>query len=844
MKQKGKIKILLAIILAFAVLTGCGKAKEPTYEGGNLAISYDTGKWELSYKEASPYPVFLLSSEEAEITIMTVESNGSVLKAFHDDIMYLWESDEKLKEDKTDKLEKEGYLYFEDTLSDQDEKWELILYGRRKENMFTVGCADISLEESEEIDKELRNEILEIFSSMTYSDQEETGELEQDTENENILYIYEMLLNSLKYGEDTEAGKEADKENVGREAFSSEEIEELTYIEKIMVEDYYGDKTSYEAYGPKEREEDGGYISYFGHGLFYSAMAYNMGTDSYLYSFVDEIVEDEKERWLSEDSGCSNVEVSDMMKNGDDRYFIAKVTKEDYNEVPYEQKTIYYIDASDTVPGAGVLWELEVSENTVDDETDLIIDELAGCYGIDASQMKTGGEWSKNNEERIVKEQDEYEQKEGDLPFEKAEGYQYMGITSISVETGSRKAQCQVMAPMGQHTSARGNHVSANMHGVRITANIDLLMQQNLMATVKMGMDSKYKNLKEDDDIRNVTRSEMAPVSGFEEAYCVTFDYEEKDHITEEFEDKTDVGCYIRLNEDFDLEYHIILSDADYDDATNTVLEELEAAYGIDLPDAAGRKESADVKGKEERVTMAQLLGGSGEEKEEETDQLPDTVLWFNATYAPLTYSNGWNWRLVSGLERTQSNIELQKALLASSWDVRDRKSALETVEKMKETGHRGKCRECMEELKELGLLDLDEKAFLEQFSKSGIKEDAGRYVIAYFMHQEGVDADYIAAWDLCRVNQLYADYYFCGYMTYEEAMDASLENSLILQQTYSSWEEMVDAYMLGYQFWQGDLGLTDDSPTEERYQYYKMLQQMKDGPYTLDWDMELTKSW
>ncbi|MDE6386877.1 MAG: DUF1266 domain-containing protein [Lachnospiraceae bacterium] len=96
----------------------------------------------------------------------------------------------------------------------------------------------------------------------------------------------------------------------------------------------------------------------------------------------------------------------------------------------------------------------------------------------------------------------------------------------------------------------------------------------------------------------------------------------------------------------------------------------------------------------------------------------------------------------------------------------------------------------------------------------------------------------------LCRVNQLYAAYYVCGFMDYEEAMDASLENSIVLQQMYDSWEEMMDAYMLGFQFWKGDLKMTDDSPTIERYHYYTMLHSLEDNPYNMDWNMELKKSW
>ncbi len=240
-------------------------------------------------------------------------------------------------------------------------------------------------------------------------------------------------------------------------------------------------------------------------------------------------------------------------------------------------------------------------------------------------------------------------------------------------------------------------------------------------------------------------------------------------------------------------------------------------------------------------ITMADLLYESGII---DTAQQPETVLWFNATYAALTYSNGWDWHLVSGLEPTEDNIKLQKVLLQSSWSVKDRESALETVESLITNGHRGKCQKCLDELETLGLLELDEENFIEELMEADLESDPARYVIAYYMYVDGIEPEYIAAFDLCRVNQLYADYYLCGYMDYEEAMDASLENSLILQKMYDSWEEMMDAYLLGFQFWKGDLAITEDSPTLERYHYYEMLCDLEDNPYSLDWNMELKKEW
>ena len=75
-----------------------------------------------------------------------------------------------------------------------------------------------------------------------------------------------------------------------------------------------------------------------------------------------------------------------------------------------------------------------------------------------------------------------------------------------------------------------------------------------------------------------------------------------------------------------------------------------------------------------------------------------------------------------------------------------------------------------MEELEKREILDVDEQTFADTvhglIEAGEIEDNAFRYVIVYFLHQDGLDADCIAAWDLCRVNQLYADFYICGYMT------------------------------------------------------------------------------
>ena len=432
--------------------------------------------------------------------------------------------------------------------------------------------------------------------------------------------------------DDTKAEKpEKDTEVTDSSEEKEEKDLELKYIELTEVEDYFGDKSMFDVYAPKGNTNENGYITYSDHGLTFVASVYNYGSNSFLIESLKSSVEYETEGWMDDDSEYTDVEISEVLENGEDRYQIITAKRNDLYGTPYDVKYIYYMDIREH--GAGVFWDLQLSEITIDSETDSIIDELGRCYNVNLDAIKSDGGWALANEERI------------------------------SAEKLAKR--------------------------------------------------------------------------------------------------------------------------------------------------------------------------------------LPETILWFNATYAPLTYSNDCDWEKVGGMEPSEYNTEFLQKTLVRDWSIEDKNSAMETIENLKENGHRAKCRECMEELEELGILDeKNPETFLKVLEDSGIEENLYRYVIAYTMHQNGLDADYIAAWDLCRVNQLYADFYICGYMTYEEALDASLENSIILQKMYSSWEDMVSAYLLGYQFWQSDPALTDMSPTKRRYQCYLDLLEMENGPYTLDWGMELKKSW
>ncbi|MBQ9926756.1 MAG: DUF1266 domain-containing protein [Lachnospiraceae bacterium] len=850
-KKRSVTMICMVIMLALAA-TGC--AKKPTYEGGNISVIYDTENWEIAYQDADPYPVICLYEGDDDVIIMLAETDEDMIEDFHDDIVGMFEMEYEVEDiDEVDEWDEEGWFYYEDYIdSKRDSETIYTYYKKAEDDLMIIAIGEVVAEQDEKL--ETKEEVLEILKSIEYSEVSDIGELEEDDDVSYVTVVYDIVNDLCEYDgkeksedsddvddddKDDKEGKDEDDDDKEKKTKKKISPDDLEYTEMITIEDFYGDKSEYDAYVPVGADYEDGFAYYYDHGLSYFSSAINAGGDSFMYEYMQSTVDYSIEAWENADSGYSDVTVGDMEENGDDRYIIMTGMKEDYYGTLFQVSRITYLDMQKK--GAGVVWELEIEEAYADEMTSPIVEELAMCYGLDSDDLNVEGSYAEDDAQRIADEQDVYEPIEGDQILEKVKDYQYLGEATLTHESG--EVSMPVLVPMGWMTSVSEDTFRSHMHGVGISGRFQQTIG-NLMSHTKTDKDVIYKSRKEDEDCRNVTISEMMSIDGFEEALYIVLTYEEKDSVTEEYVNKTRVNGYIELSDKRLFLFEITLEEDEYDDYTNVLLEELETAYGVDLSESYNENAEKPKAGSDNRITVAELMGGEVSESAQ-VEELPETILWFNATYAPLTYSNGWDWRLVGGLEPTEENKELEQALLVSSWSVYDEETAMEKVKWLEEEGHRATFAECIEELDDMGCLDMNydefSEAILEQLSE---EDDFTRYVIAYSFYTEGYDEDYIIAWDLCRANQLYADFYLSGYMTYEEAMDASLKNSLILQKKFSSWEEMVDSYMAGYMFWQGDLMMTDDSPTMERYEYYEMLKEKKDGPYTLDWDMKLEKCW
>lgn len=87
-------------------------------------------------------------------------------------------------------------------------------------------------------------------------------------------------------------------------------------------------------------------------------------------------------------------------------------------------------------------------------------------------------------------------------------------------------------------------------------------------------------------------------------------------------------------------------------------------------------------------------------------------------------------------------------------------------------------------------------------------------------------------AWDLVRALSIVGGAYMGGIMEYEEAVKIAFEACRLLQENFTSWDDMVGSYTLGYQFWRG-------KKRTDRLKYYKKLKRFS-WIYKIPWDTAL----
>lgn len=225
-------------------------------------------------------------------------------------------------------------------------------------------------------------------------------------------------------------------------------------------------------------------------------------------------------------------------------------------------------------------------------------------------------------------------------------------------------------------------------------------------------------------------------------------------------------------------------------------------------------------------------------EKTSSVSEMPDTLRWFNASNAMLIKVNGWDYQIYGGLEPGGVNQETVKQVLDNSWGVTDKDSADETLDWLLTEGHRTGFAEEMELLAEYGMEDVYEEervSFL--IGNFGLNEEQAGYYARWFGRYEESYEDAASGWDYNRALSQLANFYLAGYYTLEEALDASLDVAERIQASFDSWDDYMESYFTGYEYWA-------EESSEERRAIYEELRRAGDNPYSVDFNMKLEKSW
>lgn len=332
--------------------------------------------------------------------------------------------------------------------------------------------------------------------------------------------------------------------------------------------------------------EDGLYFYrlyfYQDHGVDFSASVYNNSAEQEWTICLENKAGQIAEFW-QEDLGYSDVNVGEAAENGDDYYIILTATGKDNLDTPYHEARLLYMSVRDA--DVGVFWDMEVRECVQDEETAALVSEVASCYDLDLSEFVIeDGTWAEQDEQARADLKDVYEPEEGDAVLEKAEGYHYLGELTLTLDDEGNVTY-PVLVPMGFSTEADENTASTMIHGVYMqvagsyfdeTIDIQEALQEEADDDIKLRSDPEVGN-------RNARVSEVMPLPGQDAGAFYILEYEEQNYGSEEYYKTAQITWLVPVKENYFVVSRIHLMSMDYDNNTNSLIKELETAYGFDL---------------------------------------------------------------------------------------------------------------------------------------------------------------------------------------------------------------------------------------------------------------------
>lgn len=205
--------------------------------------------------------------------------------------------------------------------------------------------------------------------------------------------------------------------------------------------------------------------------------------------------------------------------------------------------------------------------------------------------------------------------------------------------------------------------------------------------------------------------------------------------------------------------------------------------------------------------------------------------LWALATTAVLTEYNGERHDILEGVERTPENIARHGLLLNYWWGIDSREHLFFLLEWVEQIGHRKRFDEMGQYMN-----TLSDDEFMAML-KSVNREDRSSWEIV-FQYWTRLGAKSLVGWDFCRYIHLCRRGYLLGYLSEKEAWDLIMPKARLLQQTFDSWWNLGENYLIGREFWSFD---RTEASGELFARAFERLLKDQDSPWhTIPWQLDL----
>lgn len=226
------------------------------------------------------------------------------------------------------------------------------------------------------------------------------------------------------------------------------------------------------------------------------------------------------------------------------------------------------------------------------------------------------------------------------------------------------------------------------------------------------------------------------------------------------------------------------------------------------------------------------------------------TVAFINGMSAVLDSVNGTNVRetymMLKDADADASQLELleskSREMLSNSWNIENTADLMETADWLINEGHNQDALKFLSAYN--GINETNRDSFDAKLQEQNLDNGAYISLLAAYDAWSAYGDGAIAAWDLSRVATIMSFGYVSGYCTYEEAMDKILEAAKKSQELFDSWEDFNKSYFYGFSYWSEESLDDPGSSAADRAKVINSLESQANGPFSTDWNMELTKEW